>query len=72
MLPYILEQPLIECYYGLCGENGRTLCNGGNPLGGKPKKKKKSSNRIPMEKRTQIKWVLQKAIWYFVQENEHT
>ena len=55
MLPYILEQPLIECYYGLCGENGRTLCNGGNPLGVNRKRKKKSSNRIPMEKRTQIK-----------------
>ena len=66
MLPYILEQPLIECYYGVCGENGRTLCNGGNPLG---VNQKKSSNRIPMEKRTQIKGVLQKAIWYFVQEN---
>lgn len=59
MLPYILEQPLIECYYGLCGENGRTLCNGGNSPGGKPKKKKKrefQSDRIPMEKRTQIKF----------------
>ena len=41
MLPYILEQPLIECYYGLCGENGRTLCNGGNPLGVNRKRKKK-------------------------------
>lgn len=40
MLPYILEQPLIECYYGLCGENGRTLCNGGNPLGVNRKRKK--------------------------------
>ena len=44
MLPYILEQPLIECYYGVCGENGRTLCNGGNPLGVKRKRKK----RVPI------------------------
>ena len=40
MLPYILEQPLIECYYGVCGENGRTLCNGGNPLEVNRKRKK--------------------------------
>ena len=47
MLPYILEQPLIECYYGLCGENGRTLCNGGNSPGGKPEKKKEKK-RVPI------------------------
>ena len=44
MLPYILEQPLIECYYDVCGENGRTLCNGGNPLGVNRKRKK----RVPI------------------------